>query len=55
MFVTLAGAAERRVGEFNAQDLANMVWACARADRSDLRLLAALARAAERREGILKT
>ena len=40
-------AAERRVGDFNAQGLANTVWAFATACQSDAPLFAALARAAE--------
>jgi len=34
------------VAEFNAQTLANMAWAFAKADQSDELLLSALARAA---------
>ena len=34
MLFALATAAERRVGKFNAQELANMAWAFRKADRS---------------------
>ena len=49
--VALAGAAHRRVHEFNAQSLANTAWAFATADQSHALLFAALARAAQRRVG----
>ena len=51
LFIALARAAERRVGEFNAQNLANTAWAFATADQPGARLFAALARAAERHLG----
>ena len=51
LFVALARAAQRRLGEFNTQDLATMAWAFAKVDRPDALLFAALARAAERRLG----
>ena len=44
-----AEAAERRVSELTAQEIANTAWAFAKAGQSDKRLLAALGRAAERR------
>ena len=47
LFAVLAKEAGRRVGEFNAQDLANTAWAFAEADQLDVPLLEALARAAE--------
>ena len=43
--------AERRVGDLNAQELANTAWAFATADQSDQLVFAALARAAEWRVG----
>ena len=43
----MARAAERRLGEFNAQELANTAWAFAAADWSDALLFWSLARAAE--------
>ena len=49
--VALARAAERRLGDFNVQELANTVWAFATANQSEAQLFAALARAAERRQG----
>lgn len=53
LFVALAKAAERRMGDFKSQGLANMVWAFATAvhrlhRRWDAQLFAALAGAAER-------
>ena len=50
-----ARTAERRVGEFNAQDLANMAWALAEVGQLDAQLFTALARTAERCVGELKT
>ena len=44
-------AAEWRVGDFNAQELANTAWAFAKAGQPDAQLFMALARAAERRVG----
>ena len=46
--MALARVAEWRVGDFNAQELANTVWAYARASQSDEKLLTVLAMAAER-------
>ena len=51
LFTALAREAERRVGNFNAQDLANTAWAFATAGHSDASLFKALARAAERHMG----
>ena len=51
LFQSLARAAERRLGEFNGQELANTAWAFATASESDAQVFAALARAAERRLG----
>ena len=51
LFAALARAAERRLGEFNAQELANTAWAFATADQPDALLFAALARAMERHLG----
>ena len=47
MFAALARAAELRLGDFNVQDLANIVWAFAKVDQSDVHLFVALARATE--------
>ena len=41
--------AERHMGEFNVQDLANTAWAFAKASQADARLFMAVARTAERR------
>ena len=49
LFSAVARAAERRVADFNAQDLANTAWAFATAGHKDAQLFSALARAAERR------
>ena len=43
LFPTLARAAERRVGDFNAQELANTAWAFAKVDRTDVVLIGILA------------
>ena len=43
------GAAERRVGDFNTQELANTAWAFATADPLDAALFASLAREVKRR------
>ena len=51
LFAALATAAERRVGEFNAQELANTAWAFVTASQWNVPLFVALARAAERRVG----
>ena len=44
----LARAAERRVGDFNPQELTNTAWALAKLGQSDAQLFKALAREAER-------
>ena len=49
LFMALARAAERRLSEFNVQELANTAWAFAAWKRLEAKLLAAMARAAERR------
>ena len=49
LFGALARAAERRLSEFNPQDVANTAWAFAAVKHRDEKLFAALARAAERR------
>ena len=51
MFSALATAAERCMGGFNPQALANTAWAFAKAGQSDASFFAALATAAERRVG----
>ena len=48
LFALLARVAQRRVGEFNAQELANTAWAFATADQSDAPLFALVARVAQR-------
>ena len=53
MFVELARAAERRIGQFDSQNLANTAWAFAKAGHRSEVFFAALARAAERRTGEL--
>ena len=47
LFTALARAAERRMCEFKAQELANTAWAFATASQPDTSLFTALARAAE--------
>lgn len=47
--------AERRLGEFSAEELANTVWAFVRASQVDAAFFAALARAAERHLGEFST
>ena len=47
MFAALATAAERRMSDFNSQDLANVAWAFAPAGRNDASLFAAVAIATE--------
>ena len=47
LFAALATAAERRMGDFNAQELANVAWALATAGRKDASLFAAVAIATE--------
>merc|ERR1712151_177278 len=49
LFAVLAKAAERRIGDFNARDLANTAWAFATAGFLNAELFAVLAKAAERR------
>ena len=49
LFAVLASAAERRLSEFNALEVANTAWAFATVNHEDEKLFAALARAAERR------
>ena len=44
-------AADRRVGDFNAQELANIAWAFALVGQPDALLFTALARKAECRMG----
>ena len=51
LFEALARAAERRMGDFIAQELANTAWAFATAGQLDALLFTALARAAEQRMG----
>ena len=52
LFTTLArAAAERRVGDFKTQNLANTVWAFATAGQSDVQLFKTLAWVAERHVG----
>ena len=48
LFAALAKAAERRMGHFNPQNLANTAWAFATASESDASLFRDLVRAAER-------
>ena len=49
MFTALARAAEHRVDEFSAQELANTTWAFATVNQPDKKLPATLARTAEPR------
>jgi len=49
LFAVLAGAAERRLIEFNAQGLANTAWAFASLTHRNEKLFSALAIAAEQR------
>ena len=51
MFAALATAAERRMDDFNSQELANTAWAFTTADQGDASLFAALATAATQRMG----
>ena len=46
LFAALARVAERRLGEFNAQNLANTAWAFTTTDQWDVLLFAVLARVA---------
>ena len=54
MFALVARVAQRCVGEFKAQNLANAVWTFATADQSDAPLFALVARAAQLRVAELK-
>ena len=47
--MALTIAAQRRVSEFNEQDLTNTAWALATINQRDEQLFTALARGAERR------
>ena len=49
LFAAMARAAERRLGDFSAQGLANMAWAFATASQRDVPLFAILLRVALRR------
>ena len=49
LFAALATAAERRLSEFNPQNVANTAWAFATVNYRDEKLFAALAIAAARR------
>ena len=49
LFKALAKMAERRLDQFNAQELANTAWAFATVGQKDELLFNALARMAERR------
>ena len=49
--MALAREAERRMGNFKLQELANTAWAFATQGHPDLQLFNALAREAERRIG----
>ena len=51
----LAKAAERRIGDFNAEDVANTAWAFATAGFPNEELFAVLAKAASRRIGDFAT
>ena len=53
--MSFAKAVERRVSEFNAQDVANTAWALATVDQSDEKLFTELARAVERWVSEFKT
>ena len=48
LFATLAVAAEQRLSEFKAQEIANTAWAFATMNHAHKQLFAALARAVER-------
>ena len=48
LFAALARAVERRLSEFNAQDIANLAWAFCTVNRQEEKLCTDLARAAER-------
>ena len=49
LFKALAKMAERRLDQFNAQNLANTAWAFARVGQQDEQLFKAFSRMAERR------
>ena len=49
LFIALAEIAERRIGDFTAQDLAFTAWAFVTVGQSDAKLFIALAKAAEQR------
>ena len=49
LFTALAVAAERRMRDFNSQEIANTAWAFATVGHKDERLFSTLAAAAERR------
>ena len=49
LFKALAKMAERRLDQFNAQELANTAWAFATAGQQDEQLFKAVAKMAERR------
>ena len=49
LFSCLAEVAERRLGHFNSQDLANTAWAFATVAQSEAPLFARLAKASQRR------
>ena len=51
LFIALAGMAERRLADFESQNLANTAWAFATAGQAHALLFAALSRATERRVG----
>ena len=42
LFTIFGSAAERRVGKFTAQDIANVAWACSTVDHTDAQLFAIL-------------
>ena len=47
MFAALATTAQRRMGNFKPQELANTAWAFATADQKDALLFAALSTSAQ--------
>ena len=51
LFAALATAAERRMGDFNVQNLANTAWAFEKAGQESASLFAALATVAEHHMG----
>ena len=52
LFATMGRVAEQSIGAFNAQKLANMAWAFAKADELDVPLYVTMGRAAERCIGV---